>query len=64
MLVESKLMQDNIYTHLFSSFAAASAATVLTMPVDVLKTRMQNAKPGEFKGVGDCFLVSSGFCFL
>lgn len=37
---------DNIYTHLFSSSAAASIATVLTQPIDVMKTRMMNAKSG------------------
>lgn len=39
---------DNIYTHLFSSCSAASMATVLTQPIDVMKTRMMNAKPGMF----------------
>ncbi|KAI1716070.1 mitochondrial carrier protein [Ditylenchus destructor] len=49
-LITMELAQDNIYTHLFSSFLAASGATVLTQPMDVLKTRMMNAKPGQFKG--------------
>ncbi|CAD5224395.1 unnamed protein product [Bursaphelenchus xylophilus] len=50
---------DTVYTHLFSSFLAASAATVLTQPMDVLKTRMMNAKPGEFKGPVDCFIFTA-----
>lgn len=37
---------DNIYTHLCSSSFAASMATVLTQPIDVMKTRMMNAKTG------------------
>ncbi|VDK50164.1 unnamed protein product [Gongylonema pulchrum] len=28
----------------------ASIATVMTQPLDVMKTRMMNAKPGQFNG--------------
>lgn len=59
MLIQSKLMDDTVPTHLFSSIVAASAATFLTMPVDVMKTKMMNAQPGEFKGVGDCFVQTA-----
>jgi dicarboxylate transporter 10 len=58
MMLKSQLMNDTIPTHLFSSFIAASAATLLTQPVDVLKTRMMNAKPGEFKSVTDCAMYT------
>ncbi|KAI6221831.1 hypothetical protein M3Y99_01535100 [Aphelenchoides fujianensis] len=54
MLVQGGYMKDTISTHLFSSFIAASMATVLTQPMDVLKTRLMNAKPGQFKGLTDC----------
>jgi dicarboxylate transporter 10 len=30
----------------------------MTQPVDVMKTRMMNAKPGEFKGIMDCFFFT------
>ncbi|KAI6189692.1 hypothetical protein M3Y97_00036200 [Aphelenchoides bicaudatus] len=58
-LVKNQIMDDSVPTHLLSSFVAASAATVLTQPVDVLKTRMMNAKNGEYKGVMDCFLQTA-----
>jgi dicarboxylate transporter 10 len=74
MLMKHFNAPDNVQTHLFSSFLAASAATVgftltvtgegnlfqvLTQPLDVMKTRMMNAKPGEFKSILDCFLYTA-----
>lgn len=59
MLLQHDLMDDTVPAHLCSSFVAASAATILSMPVDVLKTRMMNAQPGEFKGLGDCFMQTA-----
>uniref|UniRef100_A0A915LNN3 TNase-like domain-containing protein n=4 Tax=Meloidogyne TaxID=189290 RepID=A0A915LNN3_MELJA len=58
MLIKANLEKDNIYTHLFSSFLAASGATVLIQPMDVLRTRLMNAPPGQFKGLLDCFLYT------
>lgn len=43
--------QDNMTTHFLSSFIAGAIATSLTQPLDVLKTRAMNAKPGEFKNL-------------
>lgn len=34
-------------------------ATTLTQPLDVLKTRTMNAKPGEFKGMWDIILYTA-----
>ncbi|MCP9258050.1 Mitochondrial dicarboxylate carrier [Dirofilaria immitis] len=51
--------KDNPTTHFGSSFAAASIATVLTQPLDVMKTRMMNAKPGQFSGILSCFLYTA-----
>ncbi|KAI6213713.1 hypothetical protein M3Y94_00183800 [Aphelenchoides besseyi] len=59
MAIQSGYMEDNIYTHLSSSFVAASMATVLTQPMDVLKTRLMNAKPGQFNGLADCFVYTA-----
>ncbi len=39
-------MEDNIPCHLVSSSIAGFTATVVGSPVDVLKTRIMNAKPG------------------
>jgi dicarboxylate transporter 10 len=30
-------------------------ATLLTMPLDVMKTRMMNAPPGTYSSLMDCF---------
>lgn len=51
MLLGTKVFIDNMTTHLISSIFAGICATLLTQPVDVIKTRMMNAKPGEFKGM-------------
>ncbi|XP_053607616.1 mitochondrial dicarboxylate carrier [Plodia interpunctella] len=50
--IKSKLLltgyfDDNVITHVTSSLLAGGIATTMTQPVDVLKTRLQNAKPGE-----------------
>lgn len=49
-------MQDNIGCHLVSSAIAGFTASVVGSPVDVLKTRIMNAKPGQYSGVIDCFV--------
>jgi dicarboxylate transporter 10 len=46
--------KDNLVTHFSSSLLAGLIATVITMPFDVLKTRLMNAKPGEYSGIIDC----------
>jgi len=48
-LLETPYFQDNLVTHFTSSLAAGAIATTMTQPLDVLKTRSMNAKPGEFK---------------
>lgn len=57
-VVKAKLLttghfQDNLTTHFTSSLAAGAIATTMTQPLDVLKTRAMNSKPGEFKGALD-----------
>lgn len=42
---------DNLTTHFVSSLCAGAIATSLTQPLDVLKTRAMNAKPGEFSSL-------------
>ncbi|XP_023029286.1 mitochondrial dicarboxylate carrier isoform X1 [Leptinotarsa decemlineata] len=52
MLIRSGLFNDNLTAHFLSSLSAGAIATSLTQPLDVLKTRSMNAKPGEFKNLG------------
>lgn len=54
MILERKLMDDGIPCHLVSSAVAGFTACIVGSPVDVLKTRMMNAKPGEYTGFLDC----------
>ena len=44
--------KDNEITHFASSFGAGTCATLLSQPIDVFKTRLMNAKPGEFNSFG------------
>jgi dicarboxylate transporter 10 len=59
ILLLTPYFQDNLITHFTSSFTAATIATVLTQPLDVMKTRMMNAKPGEFRGIMHCFTYTA-----
>lgn len=59
MLLQSGYFHDNPGTHVISSVFAGAIATTLTQPLDVLKTRAMNAKPGEFKGLMDIFLYTA-----
>lgn len=57
LLLNSKLMTDNIFCHLVASSGAGFTAAVLGSPVDVVKTRIMNAKKGSgvaYSGVFDC----------
>lgn len=49
-LLKTGYFKENVVTHFTAAVSAASAATVITMPLDVLKTRLMNAKPGEYAG--------------
>ena len=48
MILRRKLMSDDVPCHLLCSAIAGFTATVIGSPVDVLKTRIMNAKPGEY----------------
>ncbi|CAH0701214.1 unnamed protein product [Spodoptera exigua] len=51
VLLSTSFFHDNVVTHVTSSLLAGGVATTMTQPVDVLKTRAMNAKPGEFRGI-------------
>lgn len=51
MLLSTGYFKDDPRLHFLSSLAAGAIATTLTQPIDVIKTRSMNAKPGEFKSL-------------
>lgn len=59
ILLQSQMFEDNPTTHFLSSLFAGAIATTLTQPLDVLKTRAMNAKPGEFKSMGQLILYTA-----
>lgn len=42
-------MRDGVPLHFTSAVVAGFCATVVASPVDVVKTRYMNAKPGEYR---------------
>ncbi|CAF3200382.1 unnamed protein product [Rotaria sp. Silwood2] len=55
VLLATGYFKDNIATHSTSSFTAGAGATLLTIPLDVMKTRMMNAPPGKYSSLLECF---------
>lgn len=53
-LIKSTYFADNLITHFTASLSAGVIATIITMPLDVLKTRLMNASPGEYSGILHC----------
>lgn len=49
-------MEDNVPCHLVSSAIAGFTASFIGSPVDVLKTRIMNAKPGQYSSVLHCII--------
>lgn len=49
---------DNTTTHFIASSLAGFVATFVTMPFDVIKTRLQNAPSGTYKGMVNCLFVT------
>jgi dicarboxylate transporter 10 len=52
-LIKTGFFKDNLTTHFTSATGAGVIATCITMPLDVLKTRIMNAKPGQYAGAMD-----------
>jgi len=55
IILELDFMKDNLLTHFTASFMAGGVATAITMPLDVMKTRFMNAKPGQYASLLACF---------
>lgn len=54
LLIKTGFFKDNITTHFTASFLAGGVATLITMPLDVMKTRMMNAPPGTYSSIMAC----------
>ncbi|XP_064598941.1 mitochondrial dicarboxylate carrier-like [Liolophura sinensis] len=54
VLLKTGYFGDNLTTHFSCSIMAGTIATFLTQPLDVMKTRMMNAKPGEYSNLFSC----------
>lgn len=54
LLLGTGYFQDNLVTHFSASFLAGGIATFITMPLDVMKTRMMNAPPGTYSSIMAC----------
>jgi dicarboxylate transporter 10 len=48
------LFKDDLVTHFTASLLAGASATTITQPLDVMKTRMMNAKVGEYQSISHC----------
>lgn len=47
---------ENLISQIFCFvFHIGAGATLLTMPLDVMKTRLMNAPPGTYNSLLDCF---------
>jgi len=49
-------LKDGIPCHLLCASGAGFTACIVGSPLDVLKTRIMNAKPGMYAGPLDCLL--------
>nr|CAD7265652.1 unnamed protein product [Timema shepardi] len=57
-LMSHTSLKDNITTHFTTSVLAGAITTTLTQPIDVIKTRTMNARPGEFKNLWHLILYT------
>ncbi|XP_076336544.1 mitochondrial dicarboxylate carrier-like [Tachypleus tridentatus] len=58
-LLHTSYFVDNLVTHFTSSLLAGAIATTMTQPLDVLKTRTMNARPGEYKSIFHLIMVTA-----
>jgi len=60
MLINTGKFKDNLFCHFVASMCSGFISTVASMPVDIIKTRMQTMKvvdgKAEYKGAIDCFV--------
>lgn len=56
LLLKTSFFKDDAVTHFTASTIAGFVASVITSPLDVIKSRVMNAGPGQYKGSLDCAL--------
>ncbi|XP_057403139.1 mitochondrial brown fat uncoupling protein 1 isoform X2 [Balaenoptera acutorostrata] len=56
-LVKNKPISDDVPCHFVSAVIAGFCTTVLSSPVDVVKTRSVNCLPGRYTSVSDCAML-------
>ncbi|XP_044786389.1 mitochondrial brown fat uncoupling protein 1 isoform X4 [Bubalus bubalis] len=56
-LVKNKLLADDVPCHFVSAVVAGFCTTVLSSPVDVVKTRFVNSSPGQYTSVPNCAMM-------
>ena len=54
LVLSNKLLADGVPCHLLCACGAGLNAAIVGSPVDVLKTRIMNAAPGQYAGPLDC----------
>jgi hypothetical protein len=53
-------MKDGVLLQFVSSVGAGIVCSIVSAPIDLIKTRMMNAKdPKEYLGVIDCFIKTT-----
>ena len=54
MVLRRGILSDGVPCHLVCACMAGLTATIVGSPVDVLKTRIMNATPGQYSNPLDC----------
>lgn len=58
-LMQTEYFEDNLQTHFVASLTAGAIATTMSQPVDVIKTRAMNARPGQFANIWQVVLYTA-----
>ncbi|XP_016062362.1 PREDICTED: mitochondrial brown fat uncoupling protein 1 [Miniopterus natalensis] len=56
-LVKNKILPDDLPCHFASAVFAGFCATLLSSPMDVVKTRFVNSTPGQYTSVPNCVMT-------
>ncbi|EPQ14861.1 Mitochondrial brown fat uncoupling protein 1 [Myotis brandtii] len=56
-LVKNEILADDLPCHFMSAVFAGFCATLLSSPMDVVKTRFVNSTPGQYKSAHNCAMT-------